>query len=148
MKKPFGDEKVRVENLELNKVLKEIFGNTTDSIKDYRKKIKEIDDIVDSITSKNIGTKVKQVKEVIGIINITSDDIRCKLPRQIKTALANVEKEGEESKKEETSLKQRLLESDNLLKQILNTIKPSTDTQAQFDEFKRRVEALSSSSPA
>jgi hypothetical protein len=148
MKKPFGDEKVRVENLELNKVLKEIFGNTTDSIKDYRKKIKEIDDIVDSITSKNIGTKVKQVKEVIGIINITSDDIRCKLPRQIKTALANVEKEGEESKKEETSLKQRLLESENLLKQILNTIKPSTETQAQFDEFKRRVEAPSSSSPA
>jgi hypothetical protein len=148
MKKPVGDEKLRVENLELNKVLKEIFGNTTDSIKDYRKKIKEIDDIVDSITSKNIGTKVKQVKEVIGIINITSDDIRCKLPRQIKTALANVEKEGEAFKKEETSLKQRLLETESLLKQIIQTIKPSTETQAQFDEFKRRVEAPGSSSPA
>ena len=139
MKKPFGDEKIRIENLELNQVLKGIFGNTTDSIKDYRKKMKEIDDIVDSINAKNIGIKVKQVSEIIGSINITPAGIMCKLPAQIKTALSNIEQEGETSKKEEISSKQKLIEAQALINDILNKITPSDDTKAEFEKFKKLV---------
>ena len=58
---PFGLDKRRIENLEINNALREILGSRLNSIKGFRTQITKIDEHIDSITEQNIDDKMKQL---------------------------------------------------------------------------------------
>ena len=118
---PFGDDKTRIENLEINNALRQILGPNLNSIKGYRTRIKEIDDLIDSITVKNINEKLKKLAEnnLLNNIVLGKGTITHTLPKKIVTILEqNIETE-KITAKEEATTKQKLAEVKGLVEEVL-----------------------------
>ena len=71
---PFGLDKRRIENLEINNALREILGRGLNSIKGFRTQITKIDEHIDSITEKNIDDKMRKLIEFGLLHNIKLGD--------------------------------------------------------------------------
>ena len=87
MKIPFEAEKSRIANSQIRQVFIDVFGDKLTTINEYRKRIKEMDDLIDTITKTNIKQKLKNIEGKLGIATITNDVITYRLPTNLKDAL-------------------------------------------------------------
>ncbi len=87
MKIPFEAEKSRIANSQIRQVFIEVFGEKLTTINEYRKRIKEIDDLIDTITNTNIKQKLKNINGILTFATITNDVITYRLPNNLKDAL-------------------------------------------------------------
>ena len=87
MKIPFEAEKSRIANSQIRQVFIDVFGDKLTTINEYRKRIKEMDDLIDTITKTNIKQKLKNIEGKLGIATITNDVITYRLPTNLKEAL-------------------------------------------------------------
>jgi hypothetical protein len=145
---PFGDDKTRIENLEINNALREILGSGLNSIKGYRTKIKEIDDLIDSITVKNISEKINALIPGTILPNTTLENgkIFYKLPDKFQKILQqNIETE-EKAATEEATTRAQLDEVKELVKEVL--AKDSFEESKKTDKFKRLKELIGSPASA
>ena len=118
---PFGDDKTRIENLEINNALRQILGPNLNSIKGYRTKIKDIDDLIDSITVKNISEKLKKLanSKLLNNIVLVKGTITHTLPAKIATILQQNIETAEKTAEEEKTTKEELAEVKGLVREVL-----------------------------
>ena len=90
MKIPFEAEKSRIANSQIRQVFIDVFGDKLTTINEYRKRIKEMDDLIDTITNTNIKQKLKNIEGKLGIATITNDVITYRLPSNLKEALNTI----------------------------------------------------------
>ena len=139
---PFGDDKTRIENLEINNALREILGPNLNSIKGYRTRIKEIDDLIDSITVKNINEKLKKLADSKLLYNIElgKGTITHTLPTKIANILQqNIETEEKVAKEEKTT-KEELAQVKVLVRDVLENY--SLEESKKTENYKRLVDLI------
>ena len=90
MKIPFEAEKSRIANSQIRQVFIDVFGDKLTTINEYRKRIKEMDDLIDTITNTNIKQKLKNIESKLGIATITNGVITYRLPTNLKEALNSI----------------------------------------------------------
>ena len=139
---PFGDDKTRIENLEINNALREILGPDLNSIKGYRTKIKEIDDLIDSITVKNINEKINALISGTILRNTTLENgkIFYKLPDKFQKILQQNIETGEKTAQEEITTKEELAEVKELVKEVLANI--TFEESKKTDNLKRLMKLI------
>ena len=131
---PFGLDKRRIENLEINNALREILGRGLNSIKGFRTQITRIDEHIDSITEKNIDDKMKQLIKfgLLHNIELGDDSFTYKLPDKFKNILKqnqdtlHAEEDKEQSAKIELEVIKTLVKEIGMLDQASKTL---TDNQ-------------------
>ena len=146
---PFGDDKTRIENLEINNALRQILGPNLNSIKGYRTRIKEIDDLIDSITVKNINEKLKNLADnkLLNNIVLGKGTITHTLPAKIVTILQqNIEME-EKAATEEATTREELAQVKGLLKEVLEN-HSFKESEKQDKKYKRLMELIGSPAAA
>ena len=121
MKLPTGEEQGRISNFELKSALTSILGTSTNSIKGYKEKIQKIDSYIDSITAKDITTKLNDFKTVFSLGKLENGTIIYNLPEKIKNKLNTQETEKTEAEATEMSSKQKLEQAEQLVKELLET---------------------------
>jgi hypothetical protein len=138
---PFGDDKTRIENLEINNALRQILGPNLNSIKGYRTKIKEIDDLIDSITVKNINEKLKKLAEsnLLNNIALGKGTITHTLPDKIATILEQNIETAEKTAEEEKTTKEELAVVKGLVEEVLTGLTLDGEKQAKSDRLMRLI---------
>ena len=131
---PFGLDKRRIENLEINNALREILGSGLNSIKGFRTQITQIDEHIDSITEKNIDDKMKQLTGfgLLHNIELGNNSFTYNLPNKFANILKqnqdiiNAEKAKDQSAKRELEAIKTLVKEIGMLDQASKTL---TDDQ-------------------
>jgi transposase len=98
---PFGDDKKRISNLELSQALREIFDGELSKLVEYKEKIKKVDDLIDTIDSDNIRTKIEQINGIIKVASITDTEINYTLPKTLSSILEDAKEDKAKTPAEE-----------------------------------------------
>ena len=128
---PFGDDKKRISNLELSQALREIFQDNLSTLVEYKEKIKKVDDLIDTIDSDNISTKIKQITGIINVVSFTETEINYTLP----TTLSSILKATKEDKAKTPA--EELANMRKLIAEFLNV--PDAE-KARQDELRKQLQ--------
>ena len=138
---PFGLDKRRIENLEINNALRQILGHGLNSIKGFRTQITKIDEHIDSITEQNIDDKMKQLTGfgLLHNIELGNNSFTYNLPDKFANILKqnqdiiNAEKAKDQSAKRELEAIKTLVKEIGMLDKSSETL---TDAQKlKFEEL-------------
>ena len=134
---PFGLDKRRIENLEINNALRQILGHGLNSIKGFRTQITQIDEHIDSITEQNIDDKMKQLTGfgLLHNIELGNNSFTYNLPNKF----ANILKQNQDiinaEKAKEQSAKRELEAIKTLVKEI-GMLDKSSETLTDYQKLK------------
>jgi Asp-tRNA(Asn)/Glu-tRNA(Gln) amidotransferase C subunit len=132
---PFGDDKKRISNLELSQALREIFNGELSKLVEYKEKIKKIDDLIDTIDSDNIRTKIEQINGIIKVASFTDTEINYTLPKTLSSILETTKEDTAKTPAEELanmrSLISEFIKTQDLAKKadLLAKLQEATTTQ-------------------
>jgi len=129
---PFGDDKKRISNLELSQALREIFDGELSKLVEYKEKIKKVDDLIDTIDSDNIRTKIEQIIGIIKVASFTDTEINYKLPTTLSSILEDTKKDISESSPTE--------ELTNMRKLIAEFLNVPDEAKAKKEELRTQLQ--------